>query len=403
MALSFPSPNSLRTGFAPGRMSLASACVVLCLTASLARAQSPYPATDMPTATWGGYDVPEPVPYQPTLQAASGAQPAQWIAPTAAGPGGAPIPAQWQTYPSTDPMAGQLIQAQSAGPGGSAADPYYGEGSPQSDQDSTLPPGTRDGVFQKVDFTAAYLPRLASDSLGMDDLELDAVFGLPFLTRESPLVITPFYNLHYLDGPNSPDVPPRVNDAAIELRHFRHLGDNWLVNLEITLGEYADDHSFDAADAFRLTGSGAVVYEWSPVWKWVLGAAYVNRLETRILPIAGLMYAPNDDIDFRLVFPAPKMAWRLPSTIVPGRDERWFYIAGEFGGGIWAVERTNGDTDQLDITDWRIYIGLERRIIGGLTRRVELGYVFSRKLEYASMPGQMSLDDTLMLRAGVTY
>ena len=93
-------------------------------------------------------------------------------------------------------------------------------------------------------------------------------------------------------------MPPRVNDAAIELRHFRKLGDDWLVNVDITFGEYADDHSFDAADAFRLTGSGAVVYEWSPAWKWVLGAAYVGRLNTKILPIAGLIYKPNDDIDY---------------------------------------------------------------------------------------------------------
>jgi hypothetical protein len=97
------------------------------------------------------------------------------------------------------------------------------------------------------------------------------------------------------------------------------------------------------------------------------------------------------------------MAWRLPWTPVPGRDERGFYLAGEFGGGVWAVEQADGSTEDLDITDWRLYLGLERRIIGGLSRRIELGYVFARELQYSNMPSHLSLDDTLMLRAGVTY
>jgi hypothetical protein len=390
----------------PGATGFASAiALALLITASAARAQSPYPTTVVPDTAWGGFAVPEPIPYQPTLDESScsaGPQTAEWLQSQVPVGGGESPPALWQGYPTTDPLGQPVMPAQYAGPGGSPADPYYGQGSPQSD-DTSLPPGTRNGVFQKVDFTAAYLPRFEGDSLGMTDLELDVVFGLPFFTRESPLVITPFYNLHYLDGPNSPDVPPRVNDAAIEFRHFRKLGQNWLVNVDVTLGEYADDHSFGAADAFRITGSGAAVYEWSPAWKWVLGAAYVNRLNTTILPIAGFIYQPNDDIDYQLVFPAPKMAWRLPWTPVPGRDERWFYIAGEFGGGVWAVERTNGASDELDITDWRIYLGLERKIIGGLTSRYEIGYVFARELKYASTPGHISLDDTLMLRAGFTY
>ena len=60
------------------------------------------------------------------------------------------------------------------------------------------------------------------------------------------------------------------------------------MDLDVTIGEHADDYSFDAADAFRITGSGAVVYEWSPAWKWVLGLAYVDRANEDFLPIAGL-------------------------------------------------------------------------------------------------------------------
>jgi hypothetical protein len=135
----------------------------------------------------------------------------------------------------------------------------------------------------------------------------------------------------------------------------------------------------------------------------VLGAAYVNRASTQILPVAGFIYTPNDDIEYRAVFPAPKFAWRLPWSDNPGTDDRWVYIGGEFGGGAWAVTREDGTSDRLDITDWRVFLGAERRIVGGLSRRVELGYVFSRKMEYQSNGDEIELGDTLMVRGGVTY
>ena len=41
--------------------------------------------------------------------------------------------------------------------------------------------------------------------------------------------------------------------------------------LDLTLGQYADDTSFDSSKAFRITGGGAGVYRSSDRWKWVLG------------------------------------------------------------------------------------------------------------------------------------
>jgi hypothetical protein len=382
--------------------------VILCLLLlSPARAQAPYPTTASPDAVWGGYVVQQAVPYQPTLEGDAydpAIQPAQWVDAQPAEPGCSTPVTPWQTYPATDPALQPVVPA--AYPV-VPPNPYYGdayvEPSPAPAQQSLVPPGARNGVFQKIDFTGAYLPRFETDSLGMSDLQLDIVFGLPFFTRESPLVITPFYAVHFFDGPDSPDVPPRTHDAAATFQHFRPIGDSWIMLLDVTIGEFADDQSFGTSDALRITGGGAAVYEWSPVWKWVFGATYVDRASTKILPVAGFIYKPNDDVEYKLVFPAPKISWRLPWTDVPGSDERWLYVAGEFGGGAWAVRRTNGMTDEMDITDWRIYLGLERKIVGGISRRVEVGYVFARELTYSSMPGHISLDDTLMLRAGLTY
>ena len=96
------------------------------------------------------------------------------------------------------------------------------------------------------------------------------------------------------------------------------------------------------------------------------------------------------------------MAWRLPGSV--NGDERWWYIGGEFGGGIWAIERPS--TTMLDVvsySDLRVLVGYERKIIGGLSRRFEFGYVFDREIDFESATPDVSLDDTFFVRAGATY
>jgi hypothetical protein len=372
--------------------------------AANARGQGPYPTTAVPGPVYGGYAMPETVPYQPTLAPLPGEpscnspvviveDPAHGYGP-ALGPM-APV-GPYSTlgvgpYPQSGvPMNAPDLQIPTAGQPTSGRAPWF-------------PGGGRNGVFQKIELQADYLPRFGDQSLGMSDAQFDVVFGLPFFTRETPILITPFYGIHLLDGPNTPDLPPRLHDAAVKFEHFRPLNDDWLLMADLTLGEFADDNSFNSSEAFRITGGGAGVWRPNDRWKWVFGATYVNRANTQILPVAGLIYTPADDREYRLVFPAPRIAWRLPWTDVPGSDERWFYLGGEFGGGAWAVTREDGTGDTLDITDWRLFMGVERKIVGGLSRRLELGYVFSRTLEYESDGHSIDLGDTLMLRGGVTY
>lgn len=391
------------------------------LLANIAAAQyaSPYPTTTAAPQNWGGYVMSEPVPYQPTLGDPS-CQTSTMLAPVetvpmdsvpmqtmpaemaplqmSPTPGMVAAPGEpWIVQPVTPPANLQMVTP----PPGDVAFPQPGV-SP-SGMRPWFPPGGRQTFFQKVKLTGDYLPRFGDDGMGITDAQLDVVFALPFVTVETPLLITPFYAVHFLDGPTTPNVPPRLHDAAITFQNIRPINDRWLAMFDVTVGQYADDASFDSTEATRVTGGGAGVYRSSDRWKWVLGATYVDRIHTKILPVFGFVYTPNDDYEYNLVFPVPKIARRLPWSDAPGRDERWAYIGGEFGGGKWAVRQDDGTTDRLDITDWRVFLGLERRIVGGLSRRIEVGYVFLRQLEYQEVGSEIDLSDTLMVRAGMTY
>ena len=117
----------------------------------------------------------------------------------------------------------------------------------------------------------------------------------------------------------------------------------------------------------------------------MLGATYVDRINTNVLPVAGFIYTPNDDAEYKLVFPGCR---RFPGgcrgPTCPASTNAGCTSAANSAAAQWAVERTTAPPIELDVTDWRVFIGLERKIVGGLSRRVELGYVFARKLEYQS-------------------
>jgi len=405
---------------------LAMSCAaVLFFTHVDARAQSPYPTTPAPPQAWGGHAVAQAVPYQPTLgnvpavpdkTIATGAQPPPVVI-TPAPPAGqaytlaAPVPLP--SPPPIAPNAGPLWQPY---PGAGAPVPTPVPGYPIQEpiypatpeawdlRASLIPPDARDGFFQKAKFTATWLPQMNEDSLGWTDLRTEVVTALPFFTREHPILITPSYELHFLDRPQGFDLPPRLNDLVMDFHIFRVYDNAWIFDFAVTPGLFGDDHSLDSSDACRINGRAVAVYAPAPEWKWLLGVQYVNGAWDKIVPIAGFVYEPNDDVKYEAVFPRPRVAWRLPNSPVPGRDEYWFYLLGEFANSIWAFEQDDGTPDVLAYRDFRFIMGLERKIVGGLSTRVEAGYVFNRDMKIASNGSrEVGLDDTLLLRVGLVY
>jgi hypothetical protein len=320
-----------------------------------------------------------------------------------------PGPVALPPDPAATPSAGQAWQPY---PGGAIPpsttlveplEPRFPEAPSSGLRPLPRPADARDGVFQKAKFTATWIPQLDDTSLGWTDLRSEIVFGLPFFTRDTPILITPSYELHFLDRPIGFDLPPRLHDLVIDFNHFRRVTDDWIANIAVAPGYYADDHSFDSDDALRINGRAVAIYDPAPEWKGVLGVTYVHGGWAKIVPVAGVVYEPNDDVKYELVFPRPRVAWRLPNSPVPGRDEFWFYILGEFANAIWAFEQSDGTPNTFASRDWRLIFGLERKIIGGLSHRIEVGYVFNREIKLASNGNEVDLDDSLLLRAGIVY
>jgi hypothetical protein len=284
----------------------------------------------------------------------------------------------------------EILQA----PGGTAAD--VSAEPPRSD--------VRSGMFQKLIFSDTWLARgIGSRGFGQNDLESKIILALPCPTREQPLVITPGFTVHYLDGPAGVDLPPRLFDAYTQFRWLSQVTPQWGLDMAITPGVYSDfDQGSD--DAFRLTGHGAAAWTCNPQTKFVLGAAYLDRLVNNVIPIGGVIWTPNDDTKFDLIFPHPKISRRVHffDNFNP-EVETWAYILGETAGDAWAISHADGSNGLIDLSDYRFILGLERKTCGGLTASVEVGYVFGRKIRFSGDYPNFEPQDTVLLRGGLMY
>jgi hypothetical protein len=268
--------------------------------------------------------------------------------------------------------------------------------------DPDIPRDVRDGSFQKLFFDDTWLPRFGDNGFGMEDIETRAVFGLPCPTTKSPLLLTPGFGAHFLDGPASRDLPPRVYDAYLQMRWLTKLTPQWGVELGVTPGVYSDFQQ-SSSKALRITGHAAVAWRWSSEWQMVLGATYLDRTDIPALPIAGLIWTPDPDTRFEMLFPKSKLAHRvyLDGRIYPNVED-WVFLGAELGGGTWAIHQSDTNT-VTNYSDYRIYLGFERKRFFRLSGRVELGYVFGRKINFTNDEPNFYPSDTMMVQATLSY
>ena len=169
--------------------------------------------------------------------------------------------------------------------------------------------------------------------------------------------------------------------------------------LAVSPGYYSDFQVRDA-DAFRVTGKGILIHDTIPDrLQLVGGVVYLGRDNLKILPVGGAIWTPTDYLRFELIFPKPKLAACFNAGF--GYQD-WLYTTAEYGGNTYSVERISGTHDKVTLQDYRILLGVERKLNGGTGYSLEAGYVFGRRVTYLS-GGGFEPGDTILLRAGVVF
>jgi len=261
--------------------------------------------------------------------------------------------------------------------------------------------------LQQISFEHTWLfSENGNDDVEINRTELSATFGIPiFYNPNTPLLITPGFAFNWFEGPastagpTSTDLPPRVYDAYLDAAWHPQLTD-WLhADLGLRTGVWTDFDEVNG-DSLRILGRGLGVLAFSPQFDILVGVWYLDRNRVKLLPAGGVHWRPNGLWDFYLVFPNPKIRRR---SINVGSSQWWMYVAGEYGGGRWTVQRSTGP-DDIDYNDIRIIYGLEWETQTQARGHIEIAYVLNREIIYANSPtANLNLDDTVMIRAGVDF
>jgi hypothetical protein len=277
------------------------------------------------------------------------------------------------------------------------------------------PEDYRSGAFQKLSFVNDYLPRFGAEGFGIYEAVLTSVWGVPCPTSNAPLVVTPGFGTQWLDGPAGLNVPAQLHEVYVDFNWLPKLGDRFRADIDLQ-PSYNSDWGGGSDRAVRIMGHGAGIFDCTPHFQIVLGCAYLDRPDIELLPIAGFIWKPGRDAEYRLVFPTPKISWcvyREPGSFAwepmrdrwlqPASSEYWLYLAGELGGGTWAIRHSDGASDLMSYSDVRIFLGLENRTIIGLGSQIEIGYVFNRYIRLTSTNDNFDVNPTLMVRAALNY
>ncbi len=371
----------------------------------------PYSSSPYPTTPYA------PMP-NPGMTAAP---PGSLGAPYAAGPPPGvpgPVPTLPPAY-GTGPPAVFPGQAAPLMPPGGYGGTYPGQGSSGMFGPGSVfgapPTGPYMRFFQNVKISHTWLAGEDSSEpryLDINDSAVSLTAAFPnFLYGSSPLLVTPGGVLHFWDGPNTgglvlADLPAQAYSTYLDFAWTPALQalPQFTGELGARVGVYTDFNTFSIASV-RVQGFGLGVVQIAPAVKVKFGVLYLDRVRIKVLPAGGILWEPNPNTRFDIYFPEPKLAQYL-TTI--GNTEFWWYVAGEYGGGSWTVERQTGavigDSNQIDINDLRASLGLEWTRLSGFKGFVEVGFVFDREVLYRENPGHdFKPRDTVMVRGGLVF
>jgi len=250
-------------------------------------------------------------------------------------------------------------------------------------------------AWKQTSSSITWLPKGSTD-LGLFDIEISGTIGSPRLPF---LAITPNYQATFLDAPAGTDLPDTLHRGSVAFMGMLPLSERFIGQVIVAPGMSTDLEN-TGSDAIRTTGIGMVIFMQSPELQWMFGVVYLDREDISLLPAVGLNWTPNERTKFEFTFPRPRFKRRISDR---GLQERWWYLAAEFGGGSWAIERSTGVDDVVTLSDYRLLTGVETLIDDERSWFWEAGLVLGREVEYESDIGNFDQDPTLLLRCGVNF
>jgi hypothetical protein len=160
-----------------------------------------------------------------------------------------------------------------------------------------------------------------------------------------------------------------------------------------------DWYSSLSASAVNYDANAMVFYQMDPIWLFVVGVGYLDRVDDIFLPYAGVVITPNDLWEFRLLYPQGRISRYLGEF---WWGVHWLYLAWEYHVDSFQVDIPNNSQGQIQMEDYRLTLGM-RSDHPGFTKYIEAGWVFGRNVEYRNTLPGFDISDGFIVRGGIRF
>ncbi len=161
-------------------------------------------------------------------------------------------------------------------------------------------------------------------------------------------------------------------DAEVTLP-FLNINKMYL-GIGVTPSFYGDKWEFASTD-FRIPSRCFAIYQPNEKWTWVGGVVILPRYEDQVLPILGVIFKPDDRLNFNIISNGPEVSYSFNNRIT-------LFLKGDFSGDEFLVNRDNSKNVVLRYAQTSIGGGIKLKINKFIRCSFSLGDAFNSTLRY---------------------
>jgi hypothetical protein len=257
------------------------------------------------------------------------------------------------------------------------------------------------GWFSYDDFV--YMPRAGTNGVGhFQDVEWNTWLRYSSLINPSMVFAwSNAFNGHWWTGPSGISFPGDGTQliSDFQLSSYSAGPLNW--QLGVTPQINSDFERSLNSNAFMIDGRAVLLYHPVPQWTFAAGAAFWNRATNHVIPYAGVIWAPNNRWEFRLLYPRSRVSYYAGNWY---GLETWGYVSLEYNVDAYQMDFDPPRTSvRGEMSEYRFLKGFnfER---GRWNFFWEGGAVFDRHVRFGDGPiHDFKIHEGLMIRTGLTY
>lgn len=212
---------------------------------------------------------------------------------------------------------------------------------------------------------------------------------------------TPTWDAGFWTGPTGVALPPVVNLISSDIQLSSASDGPFNFQVGFTPQVNSDLMRQLDSNAYMFDGRLVLFYQSSPNLRWAFGFAYWNRVIDQFIPYGGIIWAPNDRWEFRLMFPKARISRYCGDT--PG-GPYWVYATAEYNAQAWQIDMQNaaGTKTRGEMRDYRIMIGIDTQQ-SFCSLFAECGVVFDRQFIFRDASFNFDVAPSMIARVGVTF